>query len=171
LGVKPGADLDTIRAAYRKSAKELHPDINQTEKAHYYFTILQNAYEYLINHQELSEKLAKNNSHIHRDSYKNNNPNPTSSSFKRIYRIRQYTLHEVLRNSLTARILYIFFHAFFLLIGFFLIYSSVYDLFTFGVEENTNVIAAYLSIGVAIIFGIFITGIFLLTGYEYLRYR
>ena len=51
LGVKPGANLDTIKAAYRKSAKELHPDVNPSEKAQEYFIILKNAYQYLLTHQ------------------------------------------------------------------------------------------------------------------------
>ena len=56
LGVKPGADIETIKAAYRKSAKELHPDVSTSEKAHEYFTILQNAYEYLLNHPYIPPK-------------------------------------------------------------------------------------------------------------------
>ncbi len=50
LGVDPGSDLEEIKSAFRKSAKELHPDINDSEKAHQYFIVLQNAYQYLLDH-------------------------------------------------------------------------------------------------------------------------
>ena len=50
LGVNPGANKSEIRKAYRKSAKELHPDLNSTEvKAGNDFILLKEAYEVLIN--------------------------------------------------------------------------------------------------------------------------
>jgi hypothetical protein len=170
LGIKPGADVETIKAAYRKSAKELHPDINPSEKAHYYFTILQNAYEYLLDHPEIPEKIKSKNTTVADFQFKTNSGFQTGR-VKQMYIIRQYSLREVLKNSLTARILYIFFHIMFLSIGLFLIFRSIYDVVFFAVDERMNYFTAYLSIFVAIILGIMLTGIFIMTGYSYLKYR
>jgi curved DNA-binding protein CbpA len=170
LGINPGADIETIKAAYRKSAKELHPDLNPSDKAQYYFIILQNAYEYLLDHPEIPERLREGYSSS--PKFQNiKTPGYPSGNIKQRYLIRQYTMREVLKNSLTARILYIFFHIFFLFIGFLLIFRSLYDLFSFGVDKGTNIFTAYLSIFAAIMLGIMITGIFLMTGFSYLKYR
>ena len=49
LGVKPKATLEQIKKAYRKRAKELHPDVNKSENAHEEFILLNEAFEYLQN--------------------------------------------------------------------------------------------------------------------------
>ncbi len=171
LGIQPGADFETIKAAYRKSAKELHPDVNPSEKAHFYFTVLQNAYEYLLDHPEIPEKLRTISSSATGVRYTSGKTHIPSGNLKQMYHIRRYTLHEVLKNSLTARILYIFFHILFLAIGFYMIYRSVYDIIFMPVDARTNVISAYATIFFAFFFGLLITMIFLLTGYLYIKER
>ncbi|HLP19722.1 MAG TPA: J domain-containing protein, partial [Chitinophagales bacterium] len=47
LELKPGATVIQIKAAYRKRAKELHPDRNKSATAHQDFILLTEAYEYL----------------------------------------------------------------------------------------------------------------------------
>lgn len=47
LGVGTAAKLAEIKKAYRKRAKELHPDINTAPDAHEQFVLLNEAYEYL----------------------------------------------------------------------------------------------------------------------------
>ncbi|HLP51003.1 MAG TPA: J domain-containing protein [Chitinophagales bacterium] len=47
LQIKPGASIAEIKAAYRKRAKELHPDRNTSPTAHQDFILLTEAYEYL----------------------------------------------------------------------------------------------------------------------------
>src|ERR1035438_1698953 len=42
------ATLDEIRAAFRKRAKELHPDVNQESQSHRQFQELQEAYAVLV---------------------------------------------------------------------------------------------------------------------------
>ncbi len=171
LGVKPGADVEAIKTAYRKSAKELHPDVNPSEKAHYYFTILQNAYEYLLDHPEIAEKVREVISSENNFQYSGNKSHFAPGSIKQIYHIQRYTLNELLKHSLTARILYIFFHIFFLTIGIYMIFRSLYDLFSLPVDPRTNAIAAYASIFFAFLFGMIITTIFLFTGYLFLKER
>lgn len=48
LGVSRDATPDEIRAAYRRLAKQYHPDINQDPGANERFTAIQQAYETLI---------------------------------------------------------------------------------------------------------------------------
>lgn len=47
LGVAPGANLDSIKRAYRKQALKLHPDVNRAPDASARFIELQHAYEQL----------------------------------------------------------------------------------------------------------------------------
>lgn len=49
LGVSDKATVNEIKLAYRKKAKELHPDRNKSENAHEQFIFLTEAYEYLTN--------------------------------------------------------------------------------------------------------------------------
>lgn len=47
LGVERDATQDTIKSAYRKLARKLHPDVNKAPDAHTKFATLQQAYEIL----------------------------------------------------------------------------------------------------------------------------
>ncbi|GEM_PF-895029 len=49
LGLKPRATLSEIKKAYRKKAKQYHPDLNPAEDAQERFVEINEAYEYLIN--------------------------------------------------------------------------------------------------------------------------
>jgi hypothetical protein len=170
LGVEPGSDPEVIKSAFRKSAKELHPDKNPSEKAEYYFILIKNAYQYLIDHpyskEEIAymEKLAK----ISDEESKSNNH---QKIFSRYPKERSYTLRQVLKNSLTARILFIFFHIIFLTIGIFLIVKPISDAILYPVDERTSSIPAYFTLASGMILGIIITTIFLFSGYNYLRHR
>jgi DnaJ-class molecular chaperone len=45
LGVKPDCSDSELKAAYRRLAKEFHPDVNQSPEAEGNFKLVQNAYE------------------------------------------------------------------------------------------------------------------------------
>jgi curved DNA-binding protein CbpA len=171
LGIKPGADAETIKAAYRKSAMELHPDHNPSPKAHDYFIILQNAYEYLIEHPyvPLNDKVYSPDNRRRESSFSNSSARP--ASFRQVYHIQRYTLREVLNKSLMARVLYVGFHILFLIIGFFLIIRSVIDIIFYSVDERTDPFSAYISVGFAIFFGLVISSVFLYTGYSFIKER
>jgi hypothetical protein len=47
LGVPPGSDTETIRKAYRTSAKVYHPDLNGSEQASAHFILLNEAHDIL----------------------------------------------------------------------------------------------------------------------------
>src|SRR5436190_22641205 len=49
LGVTSNANEAEIRAAYRKKAKQFHPDVNKSTDAHSQFVLITTAYETLIN--------------------------------------------------------------------------------------------------------------------------
>ncbi|MBX9850377.1 MAG: J domain-containing protein [Cytophagaceae bacterium] len=49
LGVIPNATVEEIKRAYRKKAKDLHPDKNKSQDAHEKFILLTEAYECLTN--------------------------------------------------------------------------------------------------------------------------
>ena len=46
LNIKHDFSLEELKAAYRKRAKELHPDLNKNNNAHLDFILLTEAYEY-----------------------------------------------------------------------------------------------------------------------------
>ncbi len=171
--MEPGSEINEIKSAYRKSAKELHPDINDSEKAHQYFIILQNAYQYLLDHPynkddiETYRKIIKDQ--VQQRSKKFDNSVNFGSTRKNF--VDRYTLREVLKKSLTARILYVVFHVLFLTIGIFLIIRSIFDILFYEVDYRTNIFAAYFAIIGAFFFGIIITSIFLYTGINFLRRR
>jgi len=52
LGIARDATEDQIKKAYRKLARELHPDVNDTEEAHERFKLVTHAYEVLSNADE-----------------------------------------------------------------------------------------------------------------------
>ena len=52
LGVSRDATEDQIKKAYRKLARELHPDVNDTEEAHERFKLVTHAYEVLSDADE-----------------------------------------------------------------------------------------------------------------------
>jgi hypothetical protein len=170
LNIEPGSDVETIKCAFRKLAKELHPDVNSSEKAHHYFIIAQNAYQYLIDHPYskveadllLNQKSRLNfrpkQSFDQAIKYKHN---PLSNK----------TLREVLKYSLTARIFYIIFHLLFISIGILLIYRPVYDFFFYEVDFSKTSYWSYLILFVGLLLGVFLTTIFLYTGIKFIRDR
>jgi hypothetical protein len=171
LGVKPGSDISLIKSAYRKAAKELHPDINHFENASEYFNILQNAYQYLLKHpfHPVENKFIKNSTQ---------NKNTIKSGKKGYSNIKtksgslaQKTLQEVLACSFTARLLYIFFHLLFLSLGIFMIISSVYDTFHYSVDPRVSIGSAYITTAFGLIFGILITVIFIVSSFNFISRR
>jgi hypothetical protein len=96
--------------------------------------------------------------------------NAEHQHFSRFKMNRTFTLRQVLKQSLTARILFIFFHIIFLVIGVYLIIRPILDATLYPVDERTNIIAAYFTLVSGLFFGILITLIFAVSGYNYLRH-
>lgn len=169
LGVEPGSDPAVIKSAFRKSAKELHPDKNNSAKAHKYFILVKNAYQYLLDHPYSKAEIA----YIEKLAQVGNEESHPSVDSRIRFNYRKektYTLYQVLKQSLTARILFIFFHILFLIIGIYLILKPIHDALMYPVDERTSALAAYFTLVSALFFGILITGIFLFSGYNYLRH-
>lgn len=60
LGIGPGSSLSEIKKAYRRKAKEYHPDINKSPGASERFIEINEAYEFFISHRpEPSETLIR----------------------------------------------------------------------------------------------------------------
>jgi Flp pilus assembly protein TadB len=49
LDISTSASEEEIRRAYRRKAKEYHPDVNNSEDAHHRFVLIQKAYQILNN--------------------------------------------------------------------------------------------------------------------------
>jgi uncharacterized membrane protein len=52
LGLQSGSTVDEIKKAYRRKAREFHPDINPSPEAKDKFIIVTEAYEFLITYRE-----------------------------------------------------------------------------------------------------------------------
>jgi hypothetical protein len=170
LNVLPGADAEDIKIAYRKLAKELHPDINHSVKAQEYFVIMKNAYHYLLEHTYTKEEaeILFNAKHKKEQIAKIKfeqairfHPNPYSSK----------TLREILISSALARSIYYLFHLLFISVGIFLVFKPVYNIFYYNADPRTNTFSAYLSVVFGFLFGIILTTCFLYTGIKYMRRR
>lgn len=59
LGLKPGASKNQIKNAYRKLAKEFHPDKNKSENSHEKFLEISEAYEVLYDGKIAKRKAKK----------------------------------------------------------------------------------------------------------------
>lgn len=170
LGVEPGADVEKIKSSFRKLAMELHPDHNPSEKASQYFIILQNAYQYLLEHpynkaeaDELlrlkeAEKM-RNKFVFHHTVHYNSNPLSTK------------TLREILKYSPTARGMYVLFHLLFIWAGIYMIYRPIYNIFYYPIDERANAFSAYFVLWFGFVFGVFITITFLYSGIKFIRNR
>jgi hypothetical protein len=170
LGVEPGSDVETIKTAFRKLAKELHPDMNPSEKAHQYFIVAQNAYQYLLDHpynKFEAELLLKQKNQVkfkpkvNFDQAIRYRPNPMSSK----------TLREILKSSLVARVIYSVFHVLFITVGIYLIYRPIYDFIFVPVDTRLTSYWAYFVLVFGFLFGLLITSIFLFTGIKFMRDR
>lgn len=60
LGLSPGASEEEIRKAYRKKAKQFHPDINKSPDASSKFVMIKKAYEALTNPAFTAQSLNRN---------------------------------------------------------------------------------------------------------------
>ena len=60
LGVKPGALIADIKKAYRRKARQYHPDLNKSPNAKDPFIRVTEAYEFLLDHY--NKKTARNES-------------------------------------------------------------------------------------------------------------
>ena len=172
LGVKPGADEETIKTAYRKAAKELHPDMNDSEKAAEYFVLVKNAYDYLMTHRYSKDELKILWLQRQRESRKYaENRSGQAAKMYRNSRAERFTLQEVLKQSRTARIVYIGFHGLFLFVGIWLVVHAVYDLLFHSLDDRAERISAYFTVVFGLLFGLMLTSTFLITGINYFRNR
>ncbi len=165
LNVEPGADVDTIKKAYRKQAKMLHPDVNPSKKAGYYFTLLHNAYEYLIAYEEKGPSVTYVNFDIKERRRRYRQYYYSNTRKKR----KDLNLSEILKESLVARATYIFIHALFIGLGIYMLIRPIYDAFFVPVDAWLDPFAAYLSMGIAFVVGIILTSFFLNSGISYAK--
>lgn len=60
LDVLPNADIEQIKKAYRKKAKQYHPDICKDDDAQERFVLINEAYEYLVKLKSIRSKTSYN---------------------------------------------------------------------------------------------------------------
>ncbi len=69
LGIKSYTTKDALKKAYRRRAKELHPDINTSPTANEEFILLNEAYEYLSNKGAGNTFIYKQRTYSNEESY------------------------------------------------------------------------------------------------------
>lgn len=80
LGISKHASKKEIKTAYRKLAKQYHPDLNKTKEAHQKFLEIHHAYDLLINKKYKAPTPTQKESHTYdiNEKYKNVYSAPTN---------------------------------------------------------------------------------------------
>ncbi|MBI4645215.1 MAG: J domain-containing protein [Bacteroidia bacterium] len=97
LGINEDAGINDIKKAYRKKAKEYHPDLNKAPGAHFQFIIINEAYSFLLRVINENRSLKDFNSFV----YRKPNQNPQSKTY---YSREEWIHHE--RAKARARAAY-----------------------------------------------------------------
>lgn len=171
LGIKPGSDVKTIKSAYRKAAKELHPDLNHFENAARYFIILQNAYKYLLEHPYTNTEIEYFKKAEALRQIINAKREQHAATLSKRNSLAEKSLQEIIMHSSKARIIFIIFHLLFLITGIYITYKSISDILFYKVDPFISSFSAYLSITFSFFFGILISIVIVFSGLHFLGRR
>ena len=163
IGVKPGADLETIKKAYRQKAKLMHPDVNTGPGAHREFLELSKAYEYLVQFHQLIDDI-KAVAAAENKTYKD-------VKSRKYYTFRKAE-NDFFRNkinlldTLVGRIIFIFFHLVFLLIGIYMIVDPLLNLHKFEISAGFAIVSPLFTAFFSVIFGGIIIAVFVFSAFR-----
>ena len=133
LEIAPGASQEVIHHAFRKRAKELHPDMNPSPDAALSFHQLTEAYHFLLENYDDIQILLTSQSNIY-----------TGARHQLQHASRQYHRHETPRpthqksflDDRIGRSIFIGAHIFFIIIGAAMIAVPVLTLLLYSSEVN-----------------------------------
>ncbi len=159
LGLYPGASLREIKSAYRKKAKEFHPDMNKSSGTHENFVRVNEAYTYLLNYLEgrYADKYQKWYDHWEtqgKQKAREKADRRANMNFEEFKKTSIYKTTDLLSNLLDY---------FGLLLGIFIIFASAFGMYVQGLylevegEEVLNIRGVVMEIMTTI------AGIFFIT--------
>lgn len=101
LGLSPSANQAQIKAAYRKLALQLHPDLNTSDDAKEKFIKVTEAYEILTNKTKISSRIL--NYTYRRTDFKENYRRQTARARERARKHARMQYEEFCRNNAAFR--------------------------------------------------------------------
>lgn len=154
LEVSRDATLDEIKQAYRAKAKLVHPDVNDSPKAHELFTIINEAYDVLsdkrkrqlhdvkLNYADATKAEAIKKRQYYGTSAKNNPGQPTFNYNWKEYQPREKTDFDYFKRS---PVIYNMFFISGMFVGFIIIFTTLVGTFN-GLWPYPFVLLAILGI-------------------------
>ena len=139
LGVSPDASPGEIKNAFRRKAKEFHPDLNKTDYAHEKFSDINEAYTYLIDLH--AGRPGRETQTWERDEYyrqwvERERQKARAKAAKRArMRFEEFKKSEIYRT--TSRLSHMLDY-FLLLLGVFIIVAAGFGLYTQGLYITEN---------------------------------
>jgi len=171
LDLNPGANLLEIKQAYRKKAKLYHPDLNPSPFANQEFIRVKQAFDYLVDYNPLK---SGNFSGSYRYYERRRSYHARAKSYDResYQKWQDYIRHFKykkrkefdFRTTLFGKIVFYFFHALFLFIGFYILISPTLSVVTNGIDLDQNTAATIFAIVGASAFGLIMVVMITLSG-------
>lgn len=156
VGVRPDANLEQIRIAYRKKAKYIHPDINVSPNAHHDFIMLTKSFEYIkyIKQQEILIKMQQD----HNNGININKKWDNFDTAHQLRKTRQYQTTKYkninFKSTFIGRSIFITTHIIFLFIGLLITFNPLVTALKHGLDPNVSALSAITSATVSFTFGI-----------------
>ena len=169
LGVKPGASRDEIKHAFRKKAKQSHPDLNPSV-ADQEFIRVKKAFDYLIENVDRQD-FGENGHYVYSFVRKKKYEKPETFDWES-YRKWQndtrkfYHPHQDIdfKKTVFGRLVFYSFHLVFLLVGIYILIAPTYSIIVDGIDPERNIPVTIFSVICASFFGLIMIVMMLLSG-------
>jgi curved DNA-binding protein CbpA len=158
LDLRPGANADEIKKAYRLKAKLYHPDANHEPDAHFQFIRIKEAFDILlkIKHLENYRKYQQSRFYHPQDPYFSSSRQyhtHFSSTHLKHDRAENGDLNDFLASKV-GHAIYLGVHIFFIIIGLLIFAGPIFNLMTRGFDPYVSRFDSLFATVAAMVFGI-----------------
>ncbi|NJK85282.1 MAG: DnaJ domain-containing protein [Bacteroidales bacterium] len=156
LGIKPGADLNTIKQAYRRQAKLYHPDINPDPKAAVEFVKVKAAFDYLVKNSDFNTGFSSADSQTEK-SYRYYSPADEEyfRKWQEEYSRKRTAVKDLdFKTTLFGKSVFYFFHIVFLFTAVSITLSPILTVAKRGFLPDENVVVTLITVSFSSLFGL-----------------